>query len=129
MKPVFLSVALLALGSLSTSLMAQNAAAAQPITIVSHVDIKPDAYMPGAEETAAKLFRAEEAATRKDEGLISYAIYQQIDATNHFTIVETWQNRHDYELHEGSDHTVSFRKQVEPVLGGPFDARMHKNWK
>ena len=34
-----------------------------PITIVSHVDIKPDAYTPQAEENSWRLFRAETAAT------------------------------------------------------------------
>ncbi|MFT4113675.1 putative quinol monooxygenase [Silvibacterium sp.] len=129
MKTGLLALTIVALGSFS-SLHAQNAAPdTGPITIVDHVDIKPDAYLPGAEEKAAALFRAEEAASRKDAGIVSYEIYQQLDATNHFTFVETWRSLRDYQRHEGSDHTVAFRKQIEPVLGGPFDARLHKAWK
>lgn len=79
----------------------------EPITIVSHVDIKPDAYMPQAEENSWRLFRAETAATKQDAGLVSYVVLQQIDATNHFTIVETWRDAKAYEMHVECKHTYS----------------------
>jgi quinol monooxygenase YgiN len=100
-----------------------------PITIVSHVDIKPDAYMPQAEENSWRLFRAEAAATQQDAGLVSYVVLQQIDATNHFTIVETWRDAIAYEMHVGSKHTVQFRDEIQPFLGGPFDSRIHHQFR
>jgi quinol monooxygenase YgiN len=100
-----------------------------PITIVSHVDIKPDAYMPQAEENSWRLFRAEAAATQQDAGLVSYVVLQQIDATNHFTIVETWRDAKAYEMHVGSKHTVQFRDEIQPFLGSPFDSRIHHQFR
>jgi quinol monooxygenase YgiN len=101
----------------------------EPVTVVSHVDIKPDAYMPEAEENAWRLFRAETAATKQDEGLVSYVVLQQIDATNHFTIIETWRNAKAYEMHVGSRHTVQFRDEIQPFLGSPFDSRIHRQFR
>jgi quinol monooxygenase YgiN len=100
-----------------------------PITIVSHVDIKPDAYMPQAEENSWRLFRAETVATKQDGGLVSYVVLQQIDATNHFTIVETWRDAKAYEMHVGSKHTVQFRDEIQPFLGSPFDSRIHHQFR
>lgn len=96
----------------------------EPVTIVSHVDIRPDAYMPQAEENSWRLFRAEAAATKQDADLVSYVVLQQIDAANHFTIVETWRDAKAYEKHVGSKHTVQFRDEIQPFLGSPFDSRI-----
>ena len=97
----------------------------EPLTIVSHVDIIPDAYKPLSEENAARLFRSQKAATQHDAGLISYVVLKQVGASNHFTIVETWRDARSYEMHQGADHTVMFRNQIQPYLGGPIDSREH----
>lgn len=95
----------------------------EPVTVVSHVDILPDSYRPGAENNAARLFRAESAASRKDKGLVSFGVFQETGVPNHFTIVETWHDAKAYALHVGSPHTVQFRQRIQPFLGSPFDAR------
>jgi hypothetical protein len=46
----------------------------EPITIVSHVDIKPDAYLPQAEENSWRLLRGETAATKQDAGLVTCTV-------------------------------------------------------
>ena len=97
----------------------------EPITVVSHVDIIPDAYMPQSEEKAASIIRAQTAATKHDPGLISFMVLQQNGARNHLTIIETWRDTQAYEKHQGAPHTVTFRKDIEPYLGGPFDSRAH----
>ena len=101
----------------------------EPITTVSHVDIIPDAYKPQSEEYAAKLFRSQAAATQHDAGLMSYVVLQQNGASNHFTIIETWRDTRSYEMHQGADHTVEFRRQIQPFLGGPFDSREHHSFR
>lgn len=120
---------LAALVTLTISAQLVSICAAQtkndPLTIVSHVDIVPDAYKPQSKETAVKLLRSQAAATQHDAGLLSYVVLQQNGASNHFTIVEAWRNTRSYEMHQGADHTVQFRKDIEPFLGGPFDSREH----
>ena len=101
----------------------------EPITIVSHVDIRPDAYMPQAEENSWRLFRSETAATKQDAGLVFYVVLQEIGGTNHFTIVETWRDAKAYEMHVGSKHTVRFRDEIQSFLGSPFDSRIHREFR
>ena len=122
-KSFALAVAALVLCVQASSSPAQSRS--EPITIVSHVDIKPDAYMPRAEENSWKLFRAETAATEQEPGLVSYVVLQEIGSPNHFTIIETWHDPKAYQMHEGADHTVRFRHEIQPYLGSPFDARIH----
>ena len=101
----------------------------EPITIVSHMDIRPDAYMPQAEENSWRLFRAKTAATLQDAGLVSYVVLQEIGATNHFTIVETWRDAKAYQMRVRSKHTVQFRDEIQPFLGSPFDSRIHRQFR
>ncbi len=99
------------------------------VTIVSHVDIIPDAYKPKSEEDAARLLRNQAAATQQDAGLVSYVILQQNGESNHFTIVETWRDARSYELHQGAVHTIRFRNEIQPFLGSPFDSREHRRFR
>jgi quinol monooxygenase YgiN len=95
----------------------------EPVTVVSHVDVLPDSYRPWSQNSAAQLFRAEIAASRKDKGMVSFGVFQETGVPNHYTIVETWHDAKDYFLHVGSPHTVQFRQKIQPLLGSPFDAR------
>ena len=45
---------------------------------------------------------------------------------NHFTIVEIWQNREALEAHGGQAHVREFRERLQPMLGAPFDERLHE---
>jgi quinol monooxygenase YgiN len=131
MKLVFKSFAVM-LAILSSFFLVSGLDAedkSEPIIIVSHVDIKPDAYMPQAGENSWRLFRVEAAATKQDAGLVSYAVLQEIGASNHFTIVETWRDAKAYEIHVGSKHTVRFRDEIQPFLGSPFDSRIHRQFR
>jgi quinol monooxygenase YgiN len=131
MKSVFKSCAL-TLAILSSLILVSGVDAeykSEPVTVVSHVDIKPDAYMPQAEENSWRLFRAEAAATKQDAGLVSYTVLQEIGATNHFTIIETWRDAKAYEMHVGSKHTVQFRDEIQQFLGSPFDSRIHRQFR
>jgi quinol monooxygenase YgiN len=98
----------------------------EPVTAVTHIDIIPDASKPQSEENAAKLLRTQTAATQHDAGLVSYVVLQQDGLSNHFTIVETWRDTRSYELHQGDNHTVEFRKDIEPFLGTPYDSREYQ---
>jgi quinol monooxygenase YgiN len=112
-------------GSLAFTAASHSQKAGGPMTIVSHVDIKPDYALPHASERSAAILRAERAATKQDQGLIAYELLQETESPNHFTIVETWADAKAQATHEGSEHTVKFRNEIQPLLGGPFDSRVH----
>ena len=128
MKRAYLA-ALVVVGAIGTPTFDRAAHATEAIgtiTVVSHVDIIPDAYLPQSEENAAALFRAEISATSKDPGLVSYFVLRQVEGGNHFTILETWVDSKAYALHVASQHTISFRRGIQGYLGSPFDARIHQ---
>jgi quinol monooxygenase YgiN len=70
-----------------------------------------------------RLLRSEAAVTKHDAGLISLVLLQESGLRNHFTILETWSDTRSYEMHQGTDHTIEFRKDIQPFIGSPFDAR------
>jgi quinol monooxygenase YgiN len=66
------------------------------------------------------------ADSRKDKGAVRVELYMQISRTNHFTLVEVWENQQAFEAHEAAAHTRQFREQIQPMLGSPFDERLHQ---
>jgi quinol monooxygenase YgiN len=121
-----LSLVYFVIGAWGLSPGAQASEVLGKITVVSHVDIIPDAYVPHSEEEAAALFRDEIAATKMDNGLVSYEVLEQIDGPNHFTIVEAWSDSKAYAGHAASPHTIAFRRKIQAYLGSPFDSRVHQ---
>jgi len=39
--------------------------------------------------------------------------------------VEVWQSREAFEAHDASPHTRAYREKLQPMLGSPFDERLH----
>ena len=124
-RTALISSATLALAWVTPVTISRAAAAVGPVTIVSHIDVIPDAYIANNEERAQAAIRAEIAATKADKGLLSYVVLQQTDGPNHFTIVETWADAASFAAHTGSPHTIKFRQDIQAGLGSPFDARTH----
>ena len=54
-----------------------------------------------------------------------FELLREPNRINHFTIVEVWQSRQDFETHLTLPHTKSFREKIQPLLGSPFDERLH----
>lgn len=93
---------------------------AGPVHVVTHIDI-----MPNFAEDARELLAAYAAQTRQDEALVSYDLLVQDSRPNHFAVVEVWQSRQEFEAHAGHDHSLEFREKLQPMLGSPFDVRLH----
>ena len=113
----FLLVAILGLAGLSA---AQETGTRDRIYVVTHVDTLPG-NGPGA-----KLLQQYAAESRKDKGAVRVELYAQISRTNHFTLVEVWENQQAFEAHEAATYTKQFREQIQPMLGSPFDERLHQ---
>jgi quinol monooxygenase YgiN len=108
-----------------TCAITPKAAAQTPdksVYVVTHVDV---AGPPGAIAEATKLLREFSADSRKDPGVVRFELLLQDGRLNHFTIVEVWQSRDAFEAHSGAEHTKRFREKIQPMLGSPFDERLH----
>jgi len=90
--------------------------------VVTHVDVLGQN---GAAE-AAKMLHLFAADSRNDPGSVRFEVLRDPDRLNHFTIVEVWRTRQDFEAHLAAGHTKTLRERLQPMLGSPFDERLHK---
>ncbi len=61
----------------------------------------------------------------QDAGEKEFHVLQEMGHPNHFTLVEKWAGRAAYEAHNIAPHTRHFRDRIQPMLGSPFDERIH----
>ena len=112
-------------GISSQTAEAQQAKANQggaKIYVVTHIDVAGNKDMVVEATQALEAFAAD---SQKDPGVVRFELLRQDDRLNHFTIVSVWQNREAFEAHSGAEHTKRFREKVQPMLGSPFDERLH----
>lgn len=129
MRRIVIGLTLAGLGLLQTACESQKtaqAAAGRPdvsknVYIVTHIDVMPN-FSDGANKAIQKY--AED--SRKDPGALSVEGLVQDGRPNHFTIVEWWQDRAAFEAHGGQAHVKEFRDTLQPMLGAPFDERLHE---
>jgi quinol monooxygenase YgiN len=121
-RPMFWVLALLILLGMgyAARISAQDTGMRDRIYVVTHVDTLP------GNGPAAKLLQQYAADSRKDKGAVRIELYVQISRTNHFSLVEVWENQQAFEAHEAATHTRQFREQIQPMLGSPFDERLHQ---
>jgi len=94
----------------------------EKLYVVTHVDV----LGPNGAAEAAQMLHQFAADSRNDRGSVRFEVLRDPVRLNHFTIVEVWQNRQDFESHLAAGHTKAFREKLQPLLGSPFDERLHK---
>jgi quinol monooxygenase YgiN len=90
--------------------------------VVTHVDV----LGPNGAAEAAKMLHQFAGDSRKDEGSVRFEVLRDPNRLNHFTIVEVWRTPQDFESHLAGSHSKAFREKLQPMLGSPFDERLHK---
>jgi quinol monooxygenase YgiN len=111
--------------TLVNSAVVERATAQTPgknVYVVIHVDI---AGNPATVAEATRLLKEFSADSQKDQGAVRFELLIQDGRLNHFTIVEVWTTRDAFEAHSGAEHTKRFREKIQPMLGSPFDERLH----
>lgn len=95
--------------------------AGDSLYVVAHVDVIPRFAAEGA-----VLLRQFAEQARNDAGAVRYEVLQESSRPNHFTVVAVWSSRDAFDRHTAADHTRRFREQLHPMLGSPFDERLHQ---
>lgn len=95
--------------------------AGESVCVVTHVDVIPP--MTAAGRTLLQEFAAE---SRKDAGAIRVEVFEDLGRPNHSTVVEIWKSRKAYDDHLAVDHVKTYRAKLQPMLGSPFDERLHR---
>jgi quinol monooxygenase YgiN len=117
--PVMLVMACWGAGRLASG--AGRAATEEPLYVVTHVDVLPKFTKAGRE-----LLNQFAVDSRKDAGAVRIEVYEDISRRNHSTVVEVWSSRQAYDDHLGAEHTRTYRAKLQPMLGSPFDERLHR---
>jgi quinol monooxygenase YgiN len=97
-------------------------AAADRVVAVIHVDV-----IPPFTDKGRTLLRKYVDETRKDDGAYRIELFEDLARPNHATLVEIWDTQKTYDDHLGLDHTRRFRTDLQPMLGSPFDERLHRS--
>lgn len=58
----------------------------------------------GSENTVRAALTALAEASRKEDGCVSYDLYESTSAQGTFVVVEVWQDQHALDAHMKSDH-------------------------
>jgi len=93
-----------------------------PVYVVTHVDIIGG--QPGVAE-AIRLMHDFAAESLKDKAASRFEILQQDSRFNHFVMLEVWASREAYDAHNSKEYARTFREKIGPMLGSPFDVRLH----
>ncbi len=93
---------------------------AKPFYIVTYVEVAPNSM-----KDARALIKQHSAASKKDAGNLRYEALQRIGRKNHFIILEAWTDQDARNAHAKGEHTLTFRKALQPMLYSPFDERAH----
>lgn len=104
-----------------TLLFAGLAQAQAPVYVVTHVDLMPNGVPAGI--VALKQFAAE---TTKEKDCVRFEVLQQDGRPNHLTLVGIWKDRKAFESHDSAPYTKEFREKMQPLVGSPWDERLHQ---
>lgn len=95
---------------------------AGPVYVITFVDVMPPNN--GVARTNQLLLEYA-AASRKDKGCTRFEVLVQDGRPNHTVIEEVWESRAAFEAHKGTEYARKFREGLQPMLGSPFDERLH----
>lgn len=92
-----------------------------PLYVATFVDLMPQNKEPGT-----KAIKDYVIATRREPGIVRIEAIAQVGGRdNHLVIFEVWTDQKAFDQHEASANTRDFRAKLLPLLGAPFDQRLH----
>jgi quinol monooxygenase YgiN len=102
-------------------LLAGLAWAQEPVYVVTHIDL-----MPAGTQTGVALLKQFAAETLKEKSCVRFEILQQDGRLNHLTLVGIWKDKNAFDAHDSSPYTKEFREKMHPLIGSPWDERLHQ---
>jgi quinol monooxygenase YgiN len=72
-----------------------------------------------------RIAQAVVAASRQDEGCISYRFYEDAEIANDFVFIEEWQSDEALQQHFATPHIAEFMQAVLAALVAPPDVCFH----
>jgi quinol monooxygenase YgiN len=107
-------------GLLSPGQAALAQDAAQPVYIVTYMEVAPNA---ASEAQQLVLAYANEA--RKASGAVQVDALQRISDPGHFALIEQWQSQGAKQAFAATDPVAKFRAGLNPLQSAAYDERTH----
>jgi quinol monooxygenase YgiN len=104
--------------SLGQAALAQDAA--QPIYIVTYMEVAPNAA-----SEARQLILAYANEARKASGAVQVDALQRISDPGHFALIEQWQSQGAKQAFAATDPVTKFRAGLNPLQSAAYDERIH----
>jgi quinol monooxygenase YgiN len=99
----------------------EKPAALSPIVVMTHIDVIPTAL-----ETARGRIEQLVDGIRHKNANVRYDILVQTNRQNHMTLIEGWKSQADKNAESAAAETVSFRHDLLPMSGSPYDERIYR---
>ena len=104
--------------SLGQAALAQDAA--QPVYIVTYMEVAPNAA-----SEARQLILAYANEARKASGAVQVDALQRISDPGHFALIEQWQSQGAKQAFAATDPVTKFRTGLNPLQSAAYDERIH----
>jgi len=88
---------------------------------VTHVDV-----IPPEKDNGANALEQLADGSRRQTGNLTFDVWRQTNRPNHFTVVESWNNRGAFDLHQMQKEAREFRMKLGPMSGALYDERLYK---
>jgi quinol monooxygenase YgiN len=92
----------------------------KPAFVVTYLEVSPESV-----DQSRSLLKTYAAAAQNAAGAVQFETFQRIGQSNHFAIVETWEDTRTQQAFAASPAAKEFRGSIAPLRIGPFDERAH----
>jgi quinol monooxygenase YgiN len=120
MRQYFVAAAVMVAAVLAHNDAASAQDAAQPIYLITYIEVAPDSA-----SEARQLILAHSVDARKAPGAMQVDALQRIDYPNQFALVEQWQSQAARQAYVSTDPVTKFRAALGPLQSAGYDERLH----
>jgi quinol monooxygenase YgiN len=120
MHRYFMAAVVIMAGLLSLGQAALAQDAAQPVYIVTYMEVAPNSA-----SEARQLILAYANEARKASGAVQVDALQRISDPGHFALIEQWQSQGVKQAFAATDPVTKFRAGLNPLQSAAYDERIH----
>jgi quinol monooxygenase YgiN len=92
-----------------------------PVIVMTHIDIIPTAL----EQGRTRIKQLVE-SNRHQNANVRFDVLVQTNRQNHMTLIEGWKSQRDKDAESAARDTVSYRHDLLPMSGSPYDERTYR---
>jgi quinol monooxygenase YgiN len=98
-----------------------QAVGSNAVYAITHVDV-----IPPSRESAVGMLKSAASASRMEHGNLAFDVLQQTARTNHFQVVDIWNNKKAEDAHQIAAETKDLRGKLLPLGGALYDRRWYR---